>query len=342
MFYFGEMPWHGEGRKVPQPLVWSEALRAGGLEWSVLEEPLCTVTGQGTGQRTLFDNAEFTPVKKRKALVRSDRSPGDAGRVLAVVHGGFRPLQNLDGARIFDSVFGRGEAVYYTGGYLGQGEKVWLLARLKKDFEVVVNDRVATYALFTNSHDGSVSVRIRLTTVRVVCENTLNVALREKGLGRQFRRSHKFDPATLERDAKEFWGVTLQAMDVVADRYRSLAKARISGGDTTDVIKELFPTPKEPAGVKPSAAVAELYQRRRAEAERAQGEVRRLLEEGRGANLPDVPGTLWALINAVTEFVDHHQQTESRESIAWTLPGEGMRIKERALKLIEERLGKVA
>jgi len=54
---------------------------------------------------------------------------------------------------------------------------------------------------------------LQLTTVRVVCENTLNVALREKGLGRQFRRFHKFDPATLERDAKEFWGVTLQAME---------------------------------------------------------------------------------------------------------------------------------
>ena len=98
---------------------------------------------------------------------------------------------------------------------------------------------------------------LQLTTVRVVCENTLNVALREKGLGRQFRRSHKFGPATLERDAKEFWGVTLQAMDVVADRYRSLAKARISGGETTDLIKELFPTPKVPAGAKPSAAVPE-------------------------------------------------------------------------------------
>ena len=76
-------------------------------------------------------------------------------------------------------------------------------------------------------------------------------------IGRQFRRSHKFDPATLERDAKEFWGVTLRAMDVVADRYRSLAKARISGGETTDLIKELFPTPKVPAGAKPSAAVPE-------------------------------------------------------------------------------------
>jgi hypothetical protein len=91
----------------------------------------------------------------------------------------------------------------------------------------------------------------------VVCENTLNVALREKGLGRQFRRSHKFDPDTLERDAKEFWRVTLQAMDVVADRYRSLAKARISGGETTDLIKELFPTAKVPAGAKPSAAIPE-------------------------------------------------------------------------------------
>jgi hypothetical protein len=67
-----------------------------------------------------------TPVSKRKALVRIDRAPGDATRVLGVVHRGFAPIQNRDAGLIFDAIFGRGNRVYHTGGYLGDGEIIWL------------------------------------------------------------------------------------------------------------------------------------------------------------------------------------------------------------------------
>ena len=94
-----------------------------------------------------------------------DRPPGHEGRVLGVVHRGFQPVQNRDGALLFDAVFGHGEAVYHTGGYLGNGEVVWLLARIDRPLEIAKDDIVQPYALFANSHNGSLAFNIRLRDV---------------------------------------------------------------------------------------------------------------------------------------------------------------------------------
>jgi Domain of unknown function (DUF932) len=79
---------------------------------------------------------------------------------------------------LFDAIFGRGEAVYETGGYLGNGEITWLLARIHRPLQITRDDIVQPYALLANSHDGSIAFTISLTTVRVVCQNTLAVALK--------------------------------------------------------------------------------------------------------------------------------------------------------------------
>ena len=117
-----------------------------------------------------------SPVTTRKALVRHDRQAGDPNRVVGVVHQGFQPVQNRDAALLFDAIFGEGRAVYHTGGYLGGGEAVWLLARIDKPIRIVKDDRVQPYALMTNSHDGSRAFTFSLTTVRAVCQNTLAIS----------------------------------------------------------------------------------------------------------------------------------------------------------------------
>jgi hypothetical protein len=127
----------------------------------------------------------------RKAIVRLDRPPGHPERVLGVAHRGFQPLQNRDGAMLFDAIFGRGNPVYHTGGYLSHGQVVWLLAKINKPLKIAADDIVQPYALFANSHDGSMAINIKLTTVRVVCRNTLAVALNERRFGQGFRRSHQ-------------------------------------------------------------------------------------------------------------------------------------------------------
>jgi len=117
-------------------------------------------------------------VPRRKAIVRCDCPPGDEHRVLGVAHGGFSPVQNREAGLLFDAIFGQGKPIYHTGGYLGGSETVWLLARLDRTITVGGGDIVQPYALMANSHDGSMAFDIRLTTIRVVCQNTLSLAMR--------------------------------------------------------------------------------------------------------------------------------------------------------------------
>jgi hypothetical protein len=118
MFYTGEVPWHGLGVALAQPATLEEAIKVGGLNWRVDEVDLVTADDPPS------------PVLRRKALVRSDREPGDKRRVLGVAHRAFKPIQNRDAGMLFDAIFGQGKRVYHTGGYLGEGEVVWLLAQV--------------------------------------------------------------------------------------------------------------------------------------------------------------------------------------------------------------------
>ena len=99
MFYVGEKPWHGLGNKLARAATAIEALKEGGLDWTVEPVPLVT------------DETPPSPARTRVALVRSDRAPGDPRRVIGVVHRDFKPLQNRDGVMMFDRLLGRGERV---------------------------------------------------------------------------------------------------------------------------------------------------------------------------------------------------------------------------------------
>jgi phage/plasmid-like protein (TIGR03299 family) len=166
MFYTGETPWHGQGLALARPATLEEAITAGRLDWKVGEVDLLTA------------DLPPSPVPMRKAIVRLDRPPGHEERVLGVAHRGFAPLQNRDGAMLFDAIFGRGAPVYHTGGYLGRGQVVWLLAKIDRPREIGQGDVVQPYALFANSHDGSMAFHIKLTTVRVVCNPPPKAAYR--------------------------------------------------------------------------------------------------------------------------------------------------------------------
>src|SRR5690606_10872309 len=95
--------------------------------------------------------------------------------------------------------------IYHTGGYLKSGEVVWLLARLPGDIQARGDDVVETYLLFSNSHDGSSAIDIRLTTVRVVCQHTLSLALGHTSVGKVFRRAHDGRYGVLKEEARAFF-----------------------------------------------------------------------------------------------------------------------------------------
>jgi phage/plasmid-like protein (TIGR03299 family) len=324
MFYSGDTPWHGLGISLTSPASLEEALKVGGLNWEVGEVDMMTADDPPT------------PVSKRKALVRSDRSPGDATRVLGVVHRGFSPIQNRDAGLIFDAIFGRGNRVYHTGGYLGDGEIIWLLAKIDKTMTIGSEDIVQPYALMANSHDGSMAFNIRLTTIRVVCQNTLAMAMRER-LGQQFRRAHQGSFAQHAQAAQEFFAATLRELDFVAQSFTHLSQRSCSSDQVRRLLHALLPDPKRPRNSDHNPGLLKAWERKAAEVKAARDAIFELRETGKGMQMNGSRGTFWGLLNAVLEYVDHHHKVQNAGSrVPYALLGEGMDLKTRAFTLIQK------
>jgi len=323
MFYYGSVPWHGLGRYVPQPLDLDDALAQGGLDWTVKLVPIATADGASS------------PAPHRMAVVREDRESKDPKRVVGVVHPGFRPLQNREGGKLFDRLFDPGTRKYHTGGYLKSGEVVWLLARLPADIRVGNDDVVEPYLLYSNSHDGSQPIDIRLTTVRVVCRNTLSFALNGHS-ARAFRRRHRDAPEVVEREAKAFLQLTTAQLREQEQRFRALAARPCDDAAFARFLAQLLPDPPSPRVIDPRGPAARAWTTRRANVAEARAVVTRIRGEGIPArDIPADAPTWWGAANAVTGWVDHLQPIRG-DRYAHALFGAGDRLKSHALELATE------
>jgi phage/plasmid-like protein (TIGR03299 family) len=158
MFYTRTTPWHGLGIKVSEALSSEAALEKSGLDWNVIQQPIYTETGH------LIPNY--------KANVRDkDYS------VLGVVSDRYTVVQNIEAFEFTDNLLGEGVR-YETAGALQSGKRVWLLAKLPERY-IINGEKIEPYLVFSNSHDGSQAITVAMTPIRVVCQNTLNLALRQ-------------------------------------------------------------------------------------------------------------------------------------------------------------------
>lgn len=248
MFYYGEMPWHELSVGLTQPANLDEALKVGGLNWHVDAVDLMTADDPPS------------PVERRKALVRSDRPAGHEERVLGVAHRAFAPVQNRDAGLLFDAIFGQGGRVYHTGGYLGRGEIVWLLAKINRTLHIAKDDIVEPYALMSNSHDGSMAFNIRLTTIRVVCQNTLALAMKQQ-IARDFRRAHQGSFRGHAEAAQTFFKATMQELDSIGESYVRLTEKRCSDERFKMILASLIPDPKKPRNADQNAGLKKAWEK---------------------------------------------------------------------------------
>ena len=157
MFYTGRnVPWHGLGTQVESAPTSADAIRLAGLDWKVLQEKVYTENG--------------IKIDGYSANVR-DKD----GKALGIVGSKYKIVQNEDAFKFTDALLGEG-VTYETAGSLKDGKVIWLLAKLPNKYEIL-GDAVDPYIVFTNTHDGSGAVKVVMTPVRVVCNNTLNFAL---------------------------------------------------------------------------------------------------------------------------------------------------------------------
>ncbi|MFM8331397.1 MAG: DUF932 domain-containing protein [Candidatus Methylumidiphilus sp.] len=322
MFYYGDTPWHTLGKKILHPATVDEALAAGGLNWEVGMVPLLT------------DEFPPSPVTTRRAVVRTDRKPGESNRVIGVVHPGFKPLQNRQGAKLFDSLFGKGERVYHTGGYLGQGEVVWLLAKLPENITVQGEDVLETYLLFTNSHDGSIAIDIRLTTVRVVCQNTLSMALKSGAKKHMFRRAHQGSYELLQTEAAEFFQFATQQAKETQALFQSFSAKECAEAKFRDFLKTILPDPALPATARKNPSVKKAHESRLLTIQQNRDAVMHVHLQGiPSRKILPAPPNWWGALNSVTAWVDHVQSTDS-DHYAHILFGTGDQLKSSALEKI--------
>jgi phage/plasmid-like protein (TIGR03299 family) len=304
MMYVGTPPWHGLGTRLDKPATAQQAIAAAGLDWEVATVPRGPKLFRG-----------FMRSAKDHATIRKDPGSSLNGAVLGYVNAEYTPLQNRAAFRFFDPIVGQDAAAYETAGALGRGEKVWMLARLPKETEVAPEDSVRRYLLLSNSHDGSEGVQLRFTPVRVVCGNTLFMALK---LSRGLELQHTPDlPAQLKQAAANLHAIENQFTEIETT-FKAMARTPVTKRMLSTYFEAVFPARSDDPAADPSRELRES----------AAG----LFLNGRGNDLPGVRGTLWGAYNGVTELVDHYLYREGSPEarLRSVCFGEGYEIKVRA------------
>ena len=218
MFYVRETPWHGLGTRVMEAPSSKEALGLAGLDWKVVQEPVYT-------------QAEEL-IEGYKANVRdTDR------KVLGVVTNRYRIIQNEEAFGFTDALLGEGVR-YETAGSLQGGRKVWLLARLPHEY-IISGERISPYLVFSNAHDGSGAVRVALTPIRVVCNNTLNLAL--STAKRSWSMMHTGNVQEKLEEAKDTLFRAEAYMDSLGKEFDELRKKKLTDKQVMDYIEILLP-----------------------------------------------------------------------------------------------------
>lgn len=218
MFYVRKAPWHGLGTMVMEAPTSAEALSLAGLDWKVVQKELVTDDG--------------TPVPGFKANLRETDN-----QVLGVVTDRYKVVQNEDAFAFTDSLLGEG-VTYETAGSLQNGRRTWMLAKLPTKY-IISGDEITPYLVFMNSHDGTGAIKAAMTPIRVVCQNTLNLAL--STAKRCWSTNHTGDINGKLEDAKNTLLYADQYMSELGRTIDKLNQQKLSDRQVLEYIDSLFP-----------------------------------------------------------------------------------------------------
>jgi phage/plasmid-like protein (TIGR03299 family) len=301
MVYAGNVPWHGIGKKVDGLMTSEEAIKAAEMDWEVALEPV-TVRGH--------------VMDEYKAIVRqSDHS------VFAIVGNRYTPIQNREAFKFFDAVVGGG-AYFETAGSLNGGRRIWMLANLNSSIGVK-GDEVKKYVVLSNSHDGSLARQMFLTPIRVVCENTLQMALNSAVERVYARHTARANSAEKVQEAKVILHIAETYFTNFKEMMDLLAVKQLPAGDQPLLLAAAF-------GTHGAIAAEEVYNPIKIQMDKVQ----ELITVDRKEFSPELHGTVYEAYNAVVKFTDYYRnyrggQPDNRLNGVWF--GGGNIIKNRAL-----------
>jgi phage/plasmid-like protein (TIGR03299 family) len=321
VFVVGEPAWHKLGKVISSAVTSAEALKLAVLDWMVTQQPMYLANGK--------------QVPGRVANVRTD-----TGAVLGVVGQGYQVFQNHQAFDFMDAIVADKLALYETAGSLDGGKHVWMLARIPKELRAAGDDVVKPYVLLSNGNDGTKALRMVATSVRVVCNNTLNVAL---GQGRKtgFTRYHSKSLDNRVEEARKNLGLIVARTVTFEQQIQALAKVSLSETQVQEYFQKLYPV-KAPRKGRPTVAVdggalldsildAQAQQRDVVGGPLAGHAAQVATERNRNAQVleqivanyhnatnarPGNAGTAWAAYNAVSEYIDHQSTVRGQGELA--------------------------
>lgn len=311
VFVTGKPAWHRLGRVIEQAANSQDAIKLAGLDWDVEQWPIRAFNP---------DNATIEAGCPGKvANVRTDTR-----RTLGIVTTSYTVFQNREAFDFMDALVGDKLAMYETAGAIDDGKRVWMLARIPKEYRVGSEDLIQPYVLLTNSHDGSQALRMIPTSVRVVCQNTLNLALSQSSAGEGLTVYHYGSLQERVREARQNFGVITARFDQFDEELHALLDRQMNGADVAGYFNELMPAP------------AESSDRSRKFRDEIIGKWTENFDNPR-QRLPGIHGTAWAAFNSVSEWADHqkpasgkteHEKANSRLKSIWF--GSANRVKQDA------------
>ena len=260
------VPWHGIGTPVEDAPTSTDAIRLAGLDWQVDSRPIFDSFGK--------------EIEGYKANTRnSDNS------LLGIVSDRYKIVQNSEAFEFTDSLIGE-DVHYETAGSLKNGKTVWLLAKLPE--KTILGDKFDPYVCFTNNHDGKGAIQVCCTPIRVVCYNTLNLALRKAS--RSWSARHLGDIAGKLNEAKHTLMMADDYITELENEANILSFKKITDSDIEAIIDELYPIKQSDSDRKKNNVIQ--------------------IKEGifkryEMSDISQFKGTKWGVINAVTDFADH-------------------------------------
>jgi len=291
-----EKGWHDVGQRVNEEVRATDAIKLARLDYEVEKRAIQTVDG--------------TSIADKFATVRKDTN-----EVLGVVGNRYEIIQNKKAFEFFDVLVGEGQAIYHSAGALGKGERMWLLTKLPEIMRIGNEDTVEKYLCLTNSHDGSNALQIYFTPIRVVCQNTLNVSLKNKG-GASISIRHTQNYRSKLGEARRVLNIVVdyyKQFETIANQLKDVKLNKTQTNVYFDTLLDLKSNDEDSTRKK-----------------NIKHDLIGLYENGMGSDIKDVRHSLWSAYNAIAEYSDHYKTIRNNKRIESILFGSGACLKNKA------------
>lgn len=282
----GEKAWHGLGTYVNEAMTAEEAIKLGGLDYIVEKKPIAVAGG--------------AKIPGYWATVRTDTKDP-----LGIVSDAYHVIQNSEAFSFFDSIIDSGEAIYQTAGVLGKGERIFITAKLPEDI-LVNGEQVENYLLLTSGHDGKSAIQCGFTSIRVVCENTLNASLGR--LQNKVTILHFSNAKQKLQTASRIMGMASKYTFDLNETFNKMAKVKITDKQLRAYIEEVM----KPA--KQTISKDELEVKHSALFLKKVDGIMDFAHSHPTQLTPEAKGTVWGAYNAISGYYNYLKNYDSQET----------------------------